>query len=194
MLIGGDADNLAGGGIGRPGDVAVGENVGIGNRCADPFGSARDIVAGGGGGRDARLHRDRVQFRQIEIAVARSLCRIGDVGGDQHLGGTIVRVDAGCAVEVDAVVIDRREDALVVADDQPRQAGCRIDHRDHRVLIAAQQRRRIVAGVEAVGVDQEFVERRVGCAEARVFEIIDIAEFERGAVDERRIGSRMRLR
>ena len=118
LLVGGHAGGVAAGAA--PGDVAVADEVGVGDRAAVVLGAAVEQGAGDLGGGAAGLGRPVVELGDLEVAVAvdaRQLSRGPDLGLERP------------------VVVQDAPDALVVAEDQPRQAGGRVDHRGDAVVV-----------------------------------------------------------
>jgi len=117
-LVGRHAGAVAGGA--SPADVAVGQDVRVGPREAVVLRLAVEERVGDLGRGVARLRGPIVELRDLEVAVP----RIGRQGR---------RADASADGAV--AVVDRGEHALVVAEDQPRLAGERVNHGDHAVLV-----------------------------------------------------------
>ena len=155
---------------GRTRDVAVAEDVRVGDRSAVVLGAAVEQGAGDLGGGAAGLGRPVVELGDLEVAVAVD-------------ARSWRREVPTCDLER-PVVVEDAPDPLVVAEDQPRQAGGRVDHRDDAVVVGPAHVERdprdagAVVGEAGVVVD---VQGRVG--QERVIRVADEVEVRGGIVE-----------
>ena len=158
-----------------PGDVAVVEDVRVGRRSAVVVRAAVKERLGGLRGEVARLRGPVVELLDLKVAVAGA--------GRQH--------DVAEGLVNHAIVIDDREDALVVADDQPRQAGRRVDLGDHPMDVGAADVERNPGHAQAViregcGVDQ--IQGRVGLeGRRRIADQVDELVGREGSIGDVRL-------
>ena len=122
LLVGAHAGGVAAGA--EPLDFATalcrrGQDVGIGDRSTVVLGATVEQGSGDLGGRGAGLHRTIVELGDLEVPVATA-------SGDR------CAPDRGFKCPV---IIQAAEDSLVVADDDPRQPGRRVDLRDDAVVV-----------------------------------------------------------
>ena len=143
-----------------PGDVAVSDDVGVGDRSAVVLGTAVEQGAGNLGGGGTGLGRTVVELGDLEVAVAVDVSQL--IGGRPELhargGGPDLRLEG-------PVVVQDGPDPLIVAEDQPRQPGERVDHRGDGVVVGPtrveRDPRHAGAVVGEVGI-VENVQGRVG--------------------------------
>ena len=101
-------------------DVSVVQHLGVGALATNAQAVAVEEGAGGRGGRGAGLGGPGIELGDLEVAVA-------GVGHHRHV--------ADRRVERAVARIHAGEDPLVVAHDQPRLAGQRIDERHDLVHV-----------------------------------------------------------